>query len=165
MNATDFISQSLDQSKSWVLPLIMDMQDAPTALPTPGGNHPHWILGHLTYSESLLIQKYMLGGEHPLGDWGEIFGAGHDVVADAAGYPSFEGVLNQFEKTRSETLEVLSSLNDADLDKPSAAPPEGSGEFFATYARCFTAVPLHYTFHGGQVADARRAIGRPPLMA
>lgn len=165
MNTADYIKLSLEQSKAWVLPLILDMKDAATTMPTSkGGNHPHWCFGHLVYSESLLINKYMLGGTHPLSDWGEVFGAGKQPDPDAAGYPSFDAVLEQFEKTRAGTLEVLSSLSDADLAQPSKAPPEGAEEFFGTYAQCFFAVSHHFTFHGGQIADARRAAGRPPLM-
>ncbi len=166
MKTTDYIKKSLEQTQGWVLPMILDMKDAATTAPTPnGGNHPHWVLGHIAYSESLLIHKYMLGGDsHPLTEWGEMFGAGKEPVADAAGYPSFDEVVSQFEKTRSRTLEILASLTDEDLDQPSKAAPEGAGEFLATYAQCFIVISHHFLFHGGQVADARRAAGRKPLM-
>jgi len=166
MKATDYIRLSLEQTQGWVLPMFLDMKDAATTAPTPnGGNHPLWNLGHLAYSESLLINKYMLGNEtHPLTEWGEIFGAGKEPSANASDYPSFDAVVAGFEKTRARTLEVLDSLSDEDLDRPSKAAPEGAGDFFATYGRCFFAVTHHFTFHGGQVADARRAAGRKPLM-
>lgn len=166
MKTTDYIRLSLEQSRGWILPLIEDMKDAATTAPTRlGGNHPHWVIGHLAYSESLLINKYMLGEEsHPLTQWGEIFGAGKEPVADAAGYPPFDEVVAAFEKTRARTLNVLDGLKDEELSQPCKAPPEGAADFIGSYAQCFFVVSHHFTFHGGQVADARRAAGKVPLM-
>lgn len=166
MKATDYINLCLQQTKNWILPLILDMKDAATTAPTPkGGNHPHWVIGHLAYSESLLVNKYMLGQDsHPLTEWGEVFGAGKAPVADAAGYPPFDEVVAAFETTRTRTLEVLAGLSDADLEQPCKAAPEGLEDFLGTYAQCFLIVSHHCTFHGGQVADARRAAGRDPLL-
>ncbi len=166
MKATDYIKLSLGQTQGWILPLILDMKDAATTAPTPkGGNHPHWVIGHVAYSESLLINKYMLGDDpHPLTDWGDMFGAGKEPVADAAGYPPFDEVVAAFEKTRARTLEVLDGLSEEDLSQSCKAPPEGAAEFLGSYAQCFLMVSHHLTFHGGQIADARRAAGRKPLL-
>lgn len=167
MKTTDYIKLCLQQTHGWVMTLITDMKDAATTAPTPnGGNHPHWVVGHLAYSESLLINKYMFGEEtHPLAEWGELFGAAQDPAPDAAGYPPFDQLLAAFEKTRARTLEVLAGLTDDELDQPSKAAPESAQAFFGTYAQCFLGVSHHFVFHGGQVADARRAAGRKPLLA
>ena len=164
MKTIDFIKMSLEMSKGWVMGLVTDMKDAPTTFPTPnGGNHPLWVLGHLTYSEADLTSAFIMGEANPLAEWKEIFGQGSQPVADASRYPTFGEVLAQFEQTRSRTLKLVDSLSDDDLDKPSKAPEEVR-HYFGTIGQCLSGMLSHFTFHGGQVADARRAAGRKPLM-
>jgi len=165
MKTTDFIRASLEMSKGWIMGLAADMKDAPLVQPTPhGGNHPMWAVGHLTYSEANLIHKYARGGENPLAHWKEIFGEGAQPVTDAGVYPKYEEVLAEFEKIRAATLDYLGSLSDEDLDKPTSVPEEMRA-YFGTVAQCFATTIIHFGFHGGQIADARRAAGREPLMA
>ena len=165
MKTTDFIRVSLDMGKEWVLGLISDMKDAPTTFPTPnGGNHPLWIFGHLTYSEAELLDEFILGKANPLAEWKGIFGQGSTAVADVNRYPSFDEILEKFEETRARTLKYVESLSGDDLDKPSKAPEEAQ-DFFGTVAQCLSGIIQHFTYHGGQVADARRAAGRGLLMA
>ncbi len=165
MNAIEFIKASLDASQGWVGGIIADMKDAPLTRPTPkGGNHPLWILGHLAYSEGDLVQAMIAGKPNPLADWKEIFGQGSEPSDNAAIYPSFDKVTAKFAEVRAATLALLGTLSEADLDKPSHAP-ESMKAFFGTTGDCLKAVILHYMFHGGQAADARRAAGRKPLMA
>ena len=164
MKAIELLKMSLDQSKGWVMGLLSDMQDAPLTVPTPhGGNHPLWILGHLAYSEAQLTQEMALGQPNPLADWKDLFGQHSQPVLDANRYPSFEELMGKFEETRAETLRLLDSLSDENLDQPSHVSEEMK-DFFGTIGHCLSAIAIHSTFHGGQVADARRAAGRPPLM-
>ena len=37
-------------------------------------------------------------------------------------------------------------------------------QWFGTIGACLAAIPIHFGFHGGQIADARRAAGKPVLM-
>ena len=165
MHCIDFIRMSLQLGEGWVLGLVTDMEDAPLTSPTPnGGNHPLWVMGHLTYSESHLLHDYVLGDENPLAKWKEIFGSGTDPVTDASRYPALDEVLGRFEKVRASTLQTLDSLTDADLDQPSQAPPELQ-HYCGTIGKCFAAIGMHFVFHGGQVADARRVAGRKYLIA
>jgi len=160
MTTIEFIKSALEMSKGWILGMAADMQDAPLTFPTPnGGNHPMWALGHLTYSEANLTQELIKGEANPLAEWKGIFGQRTESVADADRYPSFEEVMAKFEETRTNTLAILDSMTDEDLDKPSHAPEEMK-DFFGTNAQCFSGVIIHFAFHGGQFADARRA----PLM-
>ena len=78
-------------------------------------------------------------------------------------YPSFDELMAKFEEIRAASLAHLNSLNDDDLDQKSHAPEE-YGATFATVGSCFGAMSTHVSFHAGQVADARRADGRDPLM-
>lgn len=72
--------------------------------------------------------------------------------------------MGKFEEVRAASLAHLDTLSEADLDKPSHAPEE-FGAFFGTVGACYAAMTTHVSFHAGQVADARRAAGRSPLMA
>ena len=56
MNTIDHIKMSLENSKNWAMGLISDMNDNPLVQPTPnGGNHPLWVLGHVSRAESDLL--------------------------------------------------------------------------------------------------------------
>ncbi len=122
-----------------------------------------WILGHLTYSEANLVSSLIKGEQNPCADWKELFDAGTEPSADASLYPAMDELLAKFAEVRGQTLALLDTLTDADLDKPSHAPEEMQA-FFGTVGSCLAAVIMHFTWHGGQAADARRALGRPPIM-
>ena len=55
------------------------------------------------------------------------------------------------------TWTLLESLSDADLDKPTKAPPKGREREFATYGQSFLVLALHQMLHRSHVTDARRA--------
>lgn len=164
MTAIDFIKLSLEMSKDWIMGLAADAKSVATTRPTPkGGNHPLWCLGHLVYAEGNLVHKYIKGEPNPMAEWEELFGQGTTPLDDASKYPSYDELLGKFEAVRADTMALLDTLTDADLDKPSHAEGEVA-QWFGTVGQCLAAIPIHYGFHGGQIADARRAAGLPPLM-
>lgn len=165
MNAIEFIKLSLETSTGWAMGLINDMKDAPLTQPTSnGGNHPLWVLGHIVRAESDLLDGFILGKPNRFSELEGVFSMGTTPSTDASQYPSMDELLGKFEEIRSATLAHLETLTDADLDKPSHAPQE-FGASFGTVGACFAAMSTHISFHAGQVADARRAAGRAPLMA
>jgi hypothetical protein len=161
MKATETIRQSLEMSRQWFMSLVSDLKDAPTAS-GPAGHHALWALGHVAYGEKGMITEMVLGKPHEQGPYDELFGIGSQPQADPGRYPSFEKLMQEFENARAETLRVLDSLTDADLERPSQVP-EDMKDFFGTVGQCLNAAGLHCTFHAGQVADTRRALGRKPL--
>ena len=164
MNTVEFIRTALDRSAGATLALIDDMKELPLTFPTPrGGNHPLWVLGHLAHTEGELIQHIMLGRVNPLDHWKSLFGRGSEPSAEATRYPAFDEVKKAFQDLRAQTLKVLSTLTDADLDQPSKACPPELGEFVGTFGQCFLITILNTMTHRGQVADARRAVGRKPM--
>ena len=166
MNGVQTIRTSLEIGQQFSLTLLDDMKDIPLTFPTSnGGNHPLWVLGHLTYSEASLIDVLMLGKEHPFPEWKEIFDAGTEPVDDASQYPSFDEVHQKFQAVRANTLQFLETLTDADLDQESKGCPEDYKDMFGTYGKCLIVLTLHPMMHHGQVADARRMAGRNKLMA
>jgi len=164
MKATDLLRFQLEASKNLTAGLLADMQDAPLTQPTPnGGNHPMWVAGHLAYSEANLTNFILTGITNPLLEWKKIFGAGSEPTTNASDYPPFQDVLAKWDEVRANTLSILETLSDEDLEKPSANPPAGREAFFGTYGKVFSVVSLHAMMHRGQVADARRAASRPVL--
>lgn len=89
---------------------------------------------------------------------------GSTPSTNAGDYLSMDQLLGKFAEIRSATLAHLATLSDDDLDNKSHAPEE-FGASFGTVGACFAAMAGHMAFHTGQVADARRAAGRAPLMA
>lgn len=164
MKATELIRFTLNASKGWAMMLIDDIKDEPLVQPTPhGGNHPLWTVGHLAYSEAHILDEYLLGRPNRYAELAPLFKASTTPVTDAAQAPPIEELLAKFEAIRAATLAHLDTLTDDDLDSPSHAPPEMAG-FFGKVGGCFAAMSTHVSFHAGQVADARRAAGRKPLL-
>jgi hypothetical protein len=117
----------------------------------------------MAWTEGYVIQQVMLGRPNPVEHWTGLFGVGSTPSAEVSRYPSLEEVQKAFHDLRAETLRVLETLSDDDLDQPSKACPPERKEFLGVYGRCFL-VPIFNTMHHrGQVADARRAAGRKPL--
>lgn len=164
MKAVDFVKLSIETSSGWIMGLAEDAKNIPFQRPTRnGGNHPLWILGHLAYSEGNLVSEWCQGVTNPVADWAEKFGMGSQPSDNADDYPPVEEVFAKLGEIRAATLAFVESLADEDLDKPSHAE-EAAREWFPTIGHCLAAVANHFCFHGGQLADARRAAGRDPLM-
>lgn len=164
MNTIDYIKMSLEGSSGWAMGLIGDMKDSPMTQPTPnGGNHPLWVLGHIVRAESDLLDCFILGKPNRFPEL-EAFAMGNTPSTDASQYPSMDELMGTFETIRAATLAHLDTLSADDLDGSTHAPEE-FGPAFSTVGACFAAMSTHVAFHAGQVADARRAAGRGPLMA
>jgi hypothetical protein len=167
MTASQLIRQTLAVADGGFDRILADMGDAPLTRPTSaGGNHPLWIVGHLAIMEGMLpgIILGPEGGENPVADWQSLFGTGTTPVADASKYPPFEQVVARYRELRARSRRLLEGLDDARMDdKPKAVPP-GFEEVMTTVASTFMLVALHTMVHYGQIADARRVAGRPPLI-
>jgi hypothetical protein len=167
MQTKEAIQFALSVSDGAVLRVIDQMSDNPTKFPTPnGGCHPLWVLGHLTMVEGM-IPAVLFGDENPVAEWQKHFGENSEPVDDAGAYPPFREVRAKYAELRAKNLKVLESLSEADLDKPTKAPPQGREREFATFGRSFLTLALHQTLHRSHVTDAMRAAGRltPMLQA
>jgi uncharacterized damage-inducible protein DinB len=163
MHTKDAIKFALTVSNQVVLSEIDQMSDAATTFPTPnGGCHPLWVLGHLTLVEGM-IPAALFGDKNPAEEWQQYFGENSQAVADAGAYPTFAEVRQKYLQLREENLKLLESFTEADLDKPTLAPPKGREREFATYGQSFLVLALHQTMHRGNVTDSRRAAGRLAL--
>lgn len=164
MQTKQAIQFSLTVSNGAVLSVIDRMSDAATTFPTPnGGCHPLWVLGHLTIVEGM-IPMVLYGEKHPVPEWQQFFGENSEPTADARAYPSFATVREKYFELRQRNLALLESLSEADLDKPTKAPPQGREREFATFGQSFFVLALHQAMHRSHVTDALRAAGRAALV-
>ncbi len=60
---------------------------------------------------------------------------------------------------RAQTMALLESLSEDDLDSVSAKAPDCHEETFGTYRLCLQFVADHWYMHRGQLADSRRVAG------
>jgi len=167
MNTIEYIKASLEISMGATLPLILDLKSQPLVQPTQnGGNHAHWILGHLVYTESSVIHKLMLGKDScPLDHLKPLFDMGTQPCPEGTNYPAYEELLAQLEEARAFTLSTLETLNDDDLDKPAPGCPEEWSAWFGTIGKVFNTQVIHPMMHYGQLTDIRKALGLDPLFA
>ncbi len=164
MNTIEFITQQLKASEGMAMTLLNDMRDLPLAQPSQnGGNHALWILGHIVFSESTLLDGFIHGKPNRFPEWQLLFGIGSTPLQDADDYPTFDAITGRFNEVRNATLNYIAALADADLDTPSQAPAE-LVDYFPTVGRCLGSIVSHAFFHAGQVAVVRNAVNRPPLM-
>ncbi|HIE97324.1 MAG TPA: DinB family protein [Planctomycetes bacterium] len=165
MTTIDFIRRGITTSHMLTMGLIDDMEDAAFQQPTSsGGNHPMWVLGHLAYSESNIVEHMIKGHENPLIDWKSIFGSSSEPTTNADDYPAWADVRAKADEVQKNTLAFVDSLTDADLDNPSKNCPPGREDFMGTVGACLLVLTLHPVMHRGQVADARRMVNRAPIL-
>ena len=163
MKAIDVIRTALTTSDKATLSLIEDMRDAALTCPTPrGGNHPLWVLGHITLVEGN-VPHVLFGEPNPVAKWAPLFAPGTEPTADAAAYPPFEELLRTYRDLRERNLKILEDLGEEGLDRPTVAPPKGLEDAFSTAGKAFLVIAIHQMNHRGQVADARRTVGRKPI--
>lgn len=142
-----------------MLSKIEEMRDHALVFPTPrGGCHTLWVLGHLAYIEGLIIRHFMLGEANPVAEWSEVFD-GDEVSPRGSDFPSFDDTLAECRRTRADTLALLDSYTEENLDEPSRSAPAAAEGLFDTRRHCFQFVSDHWFMHRGQLADARRAAG------
>jgi hypothetical protein len=163
MKAIDLIRGALQMSDGATLQLVEDMRDAALTQPTPrGGNHPLWVLGHITFTEGN-VPHVLFGEPNPIAKWAPLFAPGTEPRTDAAAYPSFEELLRTYRDLRARNLKILEDLGEEGLDRPTVAPPKGLEAALGTAGQAFLVIALHQMNHRGQVADARRTVGRKPV--
>lgn len=165
MQSKQLLVTALNLSASLVMPLLEDLRSAPLVAPTPaGGNHAHWILGHLVQSEGQ-FRSMMRQIPNPVDHLSFIFGGGSVPDSTGANYPAYAELLATLVDMRSETMQWLESISETDLDQASQNVPPGFEPFFGTWRQCLLMQAMHWMNHRGQLADCRRAAGRERLMA
>ena len=165
MHAIDVIRASLVQSFEWNKMLAEDLRDAPLVFPTAnGGNHASWVVGHAATAQSAL-RSFITGGPSSLTKWDKILGGGSIPTDDPNTYPAYGELLETWYHQYEATLSLLDTFDDAMLDKPPRGLPEKFRDDpgFQSIGHVFLFIAMHEMSHRGQLADVRRALGRPVL--
>ena len=124
-------------------------------------NHPAWTVGHLVFIAQAIGA---VAGLEPWLDeaWAKTFGPGSAPVDDAAAYPGKREMLAALADAEAKLLYAVRGLGDAALDQP--FPDPAYLEVFPTVRHAFTQVLVgHTSFHVGQIAVWRRAMGLPGM--
>jgi hypothetical protein len=166
MYTKDAIRYSLNMADQGIMRALANIKDVPLTFPTGnGGCHPLWVMGHLAFVEGM-THEMLGGGANPVAHWAAIFGQETVPAADPAQYPAFAKVRDQYVELRKRNLQLLESMSEKDLDRPTASQPTGLEEHFATFGRALLTVAMHQMMHRGHITDAVRAAGRAtPVLA
>lgn len=162
MKAIEAIRMAFAVSERSAMSLIEDLRNDSLAQPFDRANHALWTLGHLTVAEGL-VPTVLFGEASPVAHWEKLFAPGTQPSASAADYPPFDEVLATFKKLRVRNLQILEELGEEGLSQPSKQPWPGLEELQSTAGKALLLIALHQMFHGGQMADVRRALGRAPI--
>jgi hypothetical protein len=168
MNAIDLIRWAMQLTDRGTARIVADLRDKPMTGSTAGaaggdGNHALWTLGHLCVIEGG-IPHILLGEKNPVEHWWPLFGTGTQPKPDAAAYPSFDELLRTYHELRAKNLKLLDQIGEAGLDRPPRHVPRGFEDLMITCGHTLLLIALHNMVHYGQLADARRVAGLPPLM-
>lgn len=164
MQTKELLVLANQQAYMLTMPLLEDLRTASLVPPMPGGNHAHWVLGHLLVSEGNFTSM-MRGGENAFATLQTQFGGKSVPDARGAGYRSYDDMLGELQAQHQAMMSLIESLDEADLDQPSQNCPPGFEAFFGTWRQVLLMRAMHWMTHRGQLADCRRTAGRAPIMA
>jgi uncharacterized protein YndB with AHSA1/START domain/uncharacterized damage-inducible protein DinB len=124
--------------------------------PTPNTNGMLWIFGHMAAVRARMLAA--LGEDFDPGL--DLFGRGA-TLQDTSAYPSREKINEASREVNRRLFARLATLTDADLSRPAQGPHPNSvqtvGEQIAFFA-------LHDSYHVGQLAYVRKALGLPGVV-
>ncbi|MEW4487423.1 DinB family protein [Thalassoglobus sp. JC818] len=165
MDGLESLRLSLNMSFEWIIQLAEDLADAPLAVPTSrGGNHAHWTMGHLVFSQAGLTSM-ISGRPNTWETWKSLFAGGTRPHPEGDGYPTYTEVLTAYRTVHVETLQLLETIGVSGLDDAPKAVWESLRDQpdFQSNGRLFVFIAMHDMAHFGQLADVRRSLGRKPF--
>jgi len=122
--------------------------------PTPRTNSMLWIYAHMATVRGRLLK--VLGDEYDPG-WFASFGRGA-ALQDPQTYPSREKILEGSREVNARLFARLAALTDADLARPAQGPLPPAVQ---TVGDQIAFIALHDSYHLGQLAYVRKALGYP----
>jgi len=122
-----------------------------------GKGHPLWQMGHLAFAHDRIINQIFLGGESVVPDeYTGMFAPelmkGNAPTGNAADYPSWDEVLENYDKASANTIELIEGLSDEELPgglKGEAA--QRTKDYFGSLERALMMMGLHAAHHRGQI--------------
>lgn len=133
-------------------------EDRYTFQPSPTDNHILWVLGHLAGTDAWIAG--VVGAEVNVPQSiRDAFGMG--TKPTTTGNPSIHEVKQAFESSRAALLAWLRAAPDSALAMDLS---EKTGGFATDPLDAMLKIAWHEGFHGGQIANIRKALGLPPTM-
>ncbi|MEQ8786619.1 MAG: DinB family protein [Pirellulaceae bacterium] len=126
-----------------------------------GGNHALWFAGHMANTDNFLISLVAPQRAREQDGFAAAFGMGSKPQSSAEQYPPVDEVLSTMRERRATLLDVLATLTDDDLSRPT---PAGAPDFLADFASVFELAVWHEGLHSGQLSVVRRSLGHAPLL-
>lgn len=125
--------------------------------PTPQSNPMLWIFGHMADTRVRLLK--ILGDDFDPG-WGDIFARGA-ALQDTAGYPSREKINEVSREVNRRLFAALGAMTDAGVSRPATRSFTNAVQTVGDQASFLT---MHDTYHVGQLAYVRKALGLPGVV-
>ena len=129
--------------------------------PAGVANHPAWTIGHLVFISQAIGE---VAGLKPWLDegWINAFGPGSRPTEEADAYPSKRDLFSALADAETRLKAAFCELGESALDEP--FPDADYLEVFPTVRHALSQVLVgHTSFHVGQIAVWRRAMGLPGL--
>lgn len=129
--------------------------------PAPTDNHLLWLLGHMPFGYVYFAE--VLGGkiDAPPEAWKPLFGPGSKPVSDPSKYPPLAELKVAFDTSFTQFMAVVEKVPPEDLAKP----PANGGDWLPDRLAALHAVVWHEGWHGGQLANVRKALGLKNIMS
>jgi len=125
--------------------------------PTPQSNPMLWIFGHMVSTRVNMLK--LLGDDYDPG-WGDVFGRGA-ALQDTAGYPTREKINEISREVNARLYARLGALTDADVSRPATRAFMSAVQ---TLGDQVSFLAMHDTYHVGQLAYVRKALGLPGVV-
>jgi uncharacterized protein YndB with AHSA1/START domain/uncharacterized damage-inducible protein DinB len=125
--------------------------------PTPQNNSMLWIYAHMAATRARLLN--VLGDDYDPG-LGDAFGRGAQVQ-DAENYPSREKINEASREVNARLFAKLATVSEAELSREAKGPRPPSAQTVGEQLAFFA---LHDSYHVGQLAYARKALGLPGVV-
>jgi uncharacterized protein YndB with AHSA1/START domain/uncharacterized damage-inducible protein DinB len=125
--------------------------------PTPQTNSMLWIYAHMAAVRARLLN--VLGDDYDPG-WGDAFGRGAQVQ-DASTYPSREKINEVSREVNARLFAKLATVGDAELSREAKGPRPPSAQ---TVGEQLAFLAMHDSYHVGQLAYVRKALGLPGVV-
>lgn len=129
--------------------------------PFKDANHVLWMMGHLAWSDDLIMTQ-ICGVKARLPEkWTELFGWGSKSSPDQSVYPDRAQLAQAMQTQRNALMEWIRSMSEAQLVK---SLPTDYANFAVNYGALPASITWHEGFHAGQIAMIRKALGFEPKM-
>jgi len=125
--------------------------------PTPQNNSMLWIYAHMAATRVRMLN--VLGDDYDPG-LGDAFGRGAQVQ-DAANYPSREKINEASREVNARLFAKLATVGEAELSREAKGPRPPSAQTVEEQLAFFA---LHDSYHVGQLAYVRKALGLPGVV-